>query len=804
MANEDKQQPSVAMDEDPREAQAAKLYQTGVMLIYGKRKSVDKAIKCIQKAITLNDSDYKYWQLLGEAYYHRGSLNPAINCFIRSLKLVEDDQSGSAQIDWQTSTRKRQLTDCTYSRLRMSDIRLSVGHLDEAAAGYADILDADPDNVAALVGLSKTKLQLARNSFSTGLARTGHIHCTQAIRYSLRAIKLSPHLCLTWKLASDCCLIQFVYGQRNEFTTKVQEQFPGGDGDNFLTINRRTCIEFAHQFLCKALAIDPFQESGCLWHNLGISLFLKSTLFQEQREREPLLRRSIKCLLKALNSDRNNSQVRNSIGVVAFNLNLLNTSQSFLIKSIQTNMSTSEVQFSNLGYIYFQVGKYDLASVAFARCQAEEPLYSRSWLGNALINEQSNLDNLSHLRHCHRLENNYESQLMYATKVTSLPQMERYKRDLISALDCMSRVINYNDQSLEANNTLGLLYERCNYYQQARLCFENASNISAQDSRVIFNKLRLLATDTKSCFKPDNNSSNFIKSAEKLVNSGNRDHILNYIYFLFNNGDYKNINSKMTKFMDKLPPNDTKSRVSAQILLGLAVKAEQGDFKSWLFKSIIDLDNICCIEALINLLCLMLLGARTNDQQLVDQIADDVARHLSIFITTKQVPFVSLLYSQEGHWIRLIILCSIFCLKDQCKLIRPLLALFPDVAELWLYMGLAYMFQKNKNREAIFCIKKAYLIGSTYAELCLVCDILLAISCTAIVAKSKSIDLGSRSKYLCRAYYKCPNEESLWLSILLETNQVSAAKQIKSDILASNQNLALFTVAIKSIIQMIQ
>lgn len=644
-----------------RIAQANKLFQTGVMLIYGKRKSVDKAIKCIQKAITFNDLDYKYWQFLGEAYYQRGSLNPAINCFIKSLKLAESSANHD-EID-----EKRRHADCIYSRLRMSDIRLSVGHWDEAAAGYRDIIVIDPDNVAALVGLSKTELQIAKNSFSSGLVRLGHSHCMTALRYALKAIKLSPHLCLTWKLASDCCLVQFVYGQRGKYATKIDEQFPSAtdDDETQIIIDRKTCIQLAQQLLCKAIDIEPFQDSGCLWHNLGISLYLKSTITEKPTERENLLRKSLKCLLKALDNDRNNSQVKSSIGVVAFNLNFLNTAQTFVIKSIQSNMSTSEIQFSNLGYIYLQKGEFRLADVAFSRCQAEEPLYSRSWLGNALLNEQNNVDNLSHLRHCHRLENNYESQLMYATKITSLPQSEEYKKDLINALDCMRRIINYDEQSLEANNTLGLLYERCHFNSLAISSFDKAHCISSHDSRVIFNKLRQHIS-TRSCFSLNDHlqlDTEFIKAAERLANGGNREYLLNFIYYLFVNGDYGGVNSKMSRFMDKLPQNDIRKKISAQILLGLAAKAEGRDFKSWLFKNVIDSEELICIEVVVNLSCLMLLGALTNDIQLVEQTSSDLGKHLLGYISTRSVQFIDLFYSIEGYWIRSAIFYSIFCTK---------------------------------------------------------------------------------------------------------------------------------------------
>lgn len=781
---------------DARAEQANKLYQTGVMLIYGKRKSIEKAIKCIQKAITFNDSDYKYWQLLGEAYYQRGSLNPAINCFLRSLKLAEDE----ARKPNDDATRRK--ADCVYSRIRMSDIRLSVGHLSDAITGYQDILERDAKNVAALVGLAKANLRQARNHFSAGLIKSGHHNCMEALRSSLRAIKISPHLCLTWKLASDCCLVQFIYGQRGHFETRICEKFLESDDELGLLITRMSCIELAQQFLSKAIVIEPFHENGCLWHNLGLSLYLKSTIISDQNERFNLLKRSLKCLLKALDFDRNSSQIKNSIGVVAFNLNLLNTAQNYLIRSIRANMSTSEIQFSNLGFMYTQKGEFHLADVAFNRCQAEEPLYARSWLGNALICEQKNQDNLTQLRHCHKLENNYESQLMYATKVTSLPHNREYSRDLLYAFDSMQRVINYNRLSLEALNTLGLLYERCNFKDQARLCFEAAFKIRSSDSRIVFNRLRQHHVSNDCCFGgslgfAEPSDAELIRTAGKLADSGNTEYILNYIYFLFANGDYRNVNPRMTKLIDKLPREDIKNKIGAQILLGLAAKAVSGDYKSWLFKNIIDSENLVCVESLINLLALMLIGANSQDEQLVNQISNDIHRHLLLFLTTRNEHPEDLLDSIEGKWTKLTVLCSIFCLKDKGKLIRPMLALFPTVAEFWLFMGLSLISEKNKAQIAIDCIKKASQIGSSLPEVCFVCDLLLSVLCQSVKAKPETVT--TRTKYLSRAINKYPNYNLLWEILFAHINSERKDKT-KLTHLLSQENSNLIDLAVDHIL----
>lgn len=766
----------VKSEQEVRLEQANKLFQTSVMLIYGRKKSVEKAIKCIQRAIVLDDSNYKYWQLLGEAYYQRGSLNPSINCFMKSLTLADTYLSkvDEANADVGGTERTRVRADSTYSRLRMSDIRLSVQHLDEAMSGYSNIIETDPKNVAALVGMSRAELLMARKCFHNGLVKSGHSHCMNALKYALGAVKLSPHLCFTWKLASDCCLIQAIYGQRGEFSTHMEVvDFPGSNQDG-LVITRTSCIELAQQFLCKALTISPYENSSSLWHNLGISLYLKCTFAKQQTkptERQSLLKRSLKCLIKALDYDRLNSQVRNSIAIVAYHLDLLNTSQNFLIKSIQTNMSTSEIQFSNLGYIFLQKGEFRLASVAFKRCQAEEPLYCRSWLGNALVNEQNNLDNMSLLRHCYKLENNYESQMMYATKITSLPHTEEFSKDLINAMDCMKRVINYDERSLAAQNTLGLLCERSNFKTQAKRYFDAAHLLAPDDSRAIFNRLRQQSTLSPGCMIVSSSAdqldtTDLVKAAEKLANGGNIEYMLNFTLYLFNNCDYSSINGRITRVIEKLSQDDIQNKIGAQILLAMTDKADGKDYKSWLFKNIIDSEGLVCLESMINLFCLMLFGSISKDQQLIDQVSGDLAKYLILYLSAKTTQFTDIFYSLEGIWLRLTLVASIFCHPDQGKLLRPMVALFPHIAELWLFLGLSLMFHKQKYQTAIFCIRKANLMGSTNADLSVICDILLAItpikSGGKLNKKAIPVDLNSRVVHLSRALFKCPDYPILW------------------------------------------
>lgn len=125
------------------------------------------------------------------------------------------------------------------------------------------------------------------------------------------------------------------------------------------------------------------------------------------------------------------------------------------------------------------------------------------------------------------------------------------------------------------------------------------------------------------------------------------------------------------------------------------------------------------------------------------------------------------------------------------------MALFPTIAELWLYLGLTLMFEKSKQLAAVFCIKKANLIGSPCADLVVICDILLSILTQVVKLKPGILD--SRKNYLSRATYKYPNYDILWKSLTLS----SSVDKTKKSSIASEENSALFLLAIDQVMKMI-
>lgn len=132
-------------------------------------------------------------------------------------------------------------------------------------------------------------------------------------------------------------------------------------------------------------------------------------------------------------------------------------------------------------------------------------------------------------------------------------------------------------------------------------------------------------------------------------------------------------------------------------------------------------------------------------------------------------------------------------------MIRPFLALFPMIAELWLFMGLAAMQQHSGQQIAAHCINTAGLVGSTSADLRGACDILNSILTDMVERKACSLD--TKTKYLCRAIHKYPNYELLWRKLLaIDDTKIRPRGKGRANSVIGDQNFGLFQLAVDHIL----
>lgn len=495
------------------------LFQLGIK--YLNSNDFSEAVKCFQKCIRYNSQDYRSWECLAEAYFHRGSLKASINTFQRSVTC--EDAKNDGQLE-------------AYARLRCADIKRSIGHFEAALTDYKFILEKH-DNVAALIGCAETKIMMAKEAFDQSLFSNGHKFCDEALELSFKAAQLKPNLSTVWQFCADACLTACLFG-KTSFKTNIaiiSEE----------DLQKTDFINLAEKFCLRSIYVN--KSNGYLWHSLGLVYWLKY-LESFDSSRDMWIKKSIHCLLKSLTFNTTNPQFWNALGVIACFSDDLDIAQHALIKSISLSKSSNELQWTNLGAIYFRFASLlndnqdkskrilHLAHKAFANAQADEPDLVNCWMGLALIAESvehEKSETLDLFRHCDVLSNYPMAQIGFANQLFNNISLEGDATLIQQATDSLVRFIRWNNNSYIAYNFLSLLLERCNAtYLAHKACekalslFFNIDNENAKNA-ILLNYNRLLTKQHLETI----DFSNTAESSQKLLLT---------LFTLWSTKDYEN------------------------------------------------------------------------------------------------------------------------------------------------------------------------------------------------------------------------------------------------------------------------
>jgi predicted Zn-dependent protease len=121
----------------------------------------ERALHCFQTALRVDARDALCWQSLAESYRCLGKYMASIKAFERALAL---DAS------------------LHYCRYRLAGVRLLLGELDDAVAGFRLLLAGHADNAPARLGLGRALLALARRQSSQGFAERSRDTLDEATR----------------------------------------------------------------------------------------------------------------------------------------------------------------------------------------------------------------------------------------------------------------------------------------------------------------------------------------------------------------------------------------------------------------------------------------------------------------------------------------------------------------------------------------------------------------------------------------------------------------------------------------------
>lgn len=217
-------------------------------------------------------------------------------------------------------------------------------------------------------GKAETLLCLARSSFDSGFLNEGESYCQKVINTIEKSLLIRDDLAIQYDILSFCNLLLI-----NNMT-----EMSNDDKLNIILVGIKNTN--------RALAINS--HSQYYWHHLGIFYW---HYYQNTNEKHNLLK-SIQSLLNALKINPKNSNIWNTLGVIAGDH--LSVSQHCFLKSMKLSAASTEMQWANLGVVYLKDASLcvnlndDLvfqAHKAFNQSQSQNPNYVNSWIGQTLI-----------------------------------------------------------------------------------------------------------------------------------------------------------------------------------------------------------------------------------------------------------------------------------------------------------------------------------------------------------------------------------------------------------------------------------
>ncbi|XP_047139337.1 tetratricopeptide repeat protein 37 isoform X2 [Hydra vulgaris] len=426
--------------------------------LYLELEMEEKAINVYETVISNGETGQISWACVrcGLIYLKLKNFDKAIICFQKALReqsnishywecLAEAYFNKGSYISALKSFKKSLQLDesSVYSKYMVAKVNQMLSMYKEAVTAYKELLESHPDYVPALLGLGLTYFHLEeamlRNTFDG-----------QAVQYAQNvvdtistALKKQPHYSCLWKTVGDA--LSALYLVKEERCKLVIPEFI----QKMLVImisdhaTKKDVLMIAKR--CYAAAVKLREDCASYWHDLAI-ITHRYFIYVGEQESNDGVQQSLDIVKKALSLDPNNSTIWNTLGVITgFSGNVQKVcgyaiddkhnaglSQHAFIKSLQLN-DQDAIVWANLGVLYLKHDKVQAAHEAFKRAQATDPSLPQAWIGQACIAETiADTDAMDLFRHALELKFHCEAATAYGQSVIQLLESNKEKSILLS------------------------------------------------------------------------------------------------------------------------------------------------------------------------------------------------------------------------------------------------------------------------------------------------------------------------------------------------------------------------------------
>ncbi|CAG5130134.1 unnamed protein product, partial [Candidula unifasciata] len=431
-----------------------------------KHENPTMAIMSLQSALRADPTDCHIWECLADAYFQRGSLTAALKAFTKASEL--DPHS-------------------LYCLYQIATIKHTLGSQSEAIQEYKYILEMSHNYVPALKGIGESLIHLAKHNLNHCLDGLAKDKFEEALIYLTRAASQRPDLSCLWKLMGDAATVTYCLSAES-FSIPSKLVDKGSQDHSMKNVTKAELLQIGAR--CYSQAVKILQESGTLWHDLGVNLYYQSqlTIYQEDTDRLTLLHRATQAVKQAVTLEPKDWKHWNVLGVIACSSleHKPALAQHCFIRSIECEAS-NVVAWTNLGTLYLSKGEIQLAHDAFKTAQSVDPTYMACWIGQALIAETVGHEEAMDLfRHTTELGFHPESACGYGQWVLSVLG-DSSKRDseffqycihqmaaVPAASDALTRYTGRIKTNPVAYNMQGLLFEHQNLLRSSSDALHNA------------------------------------------------------------------------------------------------------------------------------------------------------------------------------------------------------------------------------------------------------------------------------------------------------------------------------------------